>query len=272
MYRLLIILIVLLGTFINLTAENQTGSDEIMRQNTLKMEEFKAKYGFKGGYGVTDDNRVFYILEGSFPLPEPVDTVTFKANCEKVSGYIMSLYKSQAANSSPVDTINWNLLQSHKVGYRNKTYFYNSYQSYNGFRLQYGGGYSCAPLDVIRINGELSIHYSRSKKQYIVFNNLFPEVITLGKPLISEQQALDIVTTEARKPEYRRKNLDPSVYCYYLEKPIYRGCYLSVIPSEDKTTHSFAYYYEYSVTFDYGYEFFRVDGMTGKISIIPKVD
>lgn len=205
MTRKLLVLLALLSISFSVSALQDDTRVDYKKQYRERVKQFKELTGFKGTINKYfenkyKDSRILKDLRGTFPLPEPVDTVIFRQNCQKISEYIRNLYITD-----PDDSCSWYLQADDKV-IELKWYdefHFSFYQYYNGFEV-----WEHLPLGIVisdpgeSVRKFLSITYSFRSKKYRISNQLRPDKIALGKPMITEQQALDNIYSEARKQAY----------------------------------------------------------------------
>jgi len=266
MYFRVILIIVLLITCTHLLADKQSDDAEKQLQNKLKIEKFKTISGFEGSIQTIDDNRLFFKMQGSFPLPEPVDTVVFKSNIEVIAGYIKSMYEIidstfvlQQHPSRQIEAYN----SPGKVIEQNYAATYRQY--YYGFWLSfYRSSISPEIPPLEHIEGTLEIRYSLTKKQYIITNRLSLEEIPVPKPQITKEQALEIV---------RMQNQIMMDMASALHHPPKRNFslkllaqYISIVTLNDKKTRTFKYVYLINLADVNESQHYLVDGITGEMS------
>jgi hypothetical protein len=266
MYFRLIVIIALFTTCTHLLADKQSDDAEKQLQNKLKIEKFKTISGFEGSIQTIDDNRLFFKMQGSFPLPEPVDTVIFRSNIETIAGYIKSMYEiidsTFVLKQHPTRQIEVYNSPGQPI---EQKYAATYLQYYYGFWLSlYRSSISVEIPPYGNIEGTLEIRYSLTKKQYIITNRLLLEDIPLPKPRISKEQALETVrvqhqilldmTSALHAPPKRNFSLKLLDH------------YISIVTSNDQKTRTFKYIYLINSADVNETQRYLVDGITGEMS------
>ena len=252
-------------------------SDKVVKQNQQKIERFKANTGFTGTIEPIDDNRIFLRMDGTFNLPEPVDTVVFRANGNKISNYIMKFY---GINRAEFDL---QIPPGSQIGYSNygtakggESYFFSYQQYIYGFPVvRYHNSIAMESFSATilsntetKVEGILQIKYSKSTKLYTITNWLLLNKTPFPKPRISKKQALEIVRHETQIYWSHDENGIRAPGPGAQSAPVLRSAYLTIYSDMDNKTNNYTFKYIYGIEIIIlgNPQVFLVDGMTGKMS------
>jgi hypothetical protein len=157
-------------------------------------EEFRNNAGFSGSfsrYAVPQDSKsnVRYrtFISGKFPLPEPEDSITFRANADFMKNKILELF----GNREHMPILSETSIGKNLVDYNPEEYAWQTryYQLLDGKKIvDMGfGAYT---------SNSLFISYRIDKSEYSIISELFEYPIEIPVNLISREEAIRIARKE----------------------------------------------------------------------------
>jgi hypothetical protein len=247
------------------------------------MDNFIAETGFKGTYTFSNDERIFDVLKGTFPLPQVTGQDTFVANCDSIIKIIMKMYGTKADDYSMSYP-----KQSNRGSSIEKNIDFSAWsaQTYNGLQLivmanQEAQNYSwyadyvenpdsCTwygeyfgkknknhelklwrqDSDTHPINGYIVIQYKSQDNIYVIENMMFLKPVVMPLLKITKDDALAIAAEKHKDTVYERK-----LKLYAIPKDEFRNDfdikYIWTVEGYNSSGHSGVVY--------------SIDGTTGKI-------
>gem|GEM_PF-4835117 len=191
-------------------------ADSSLINRDMVLRDFYEKTGFMGNINDPNynpyflgRNLTFSYLKGSFNLPEPLDTTSFRSNADFLVKNILAMYGGEKAGfiliKSPVyreSGVYYREIKP-KSSKENSLYYRREFIPYVkkeavGYYAIYDqklDKYNPSVLRKSDSNCELVIKYKEMSKQYEIYNQLFEVPLSIPKDKIGRQKAIKIATS-----------------------------------------------------------------------------